>query len=764
MSKIKGLGLFLTLLLTGYLLTFPLTTNAQTENINTVNNVIIEDGFENISSLDENDKFYSEFGIITTKSDEVISGEQSLKLQTTDPAGTYTITLLTTERDVVEFSSKNSYRVSMKLRAYSFADLMIEVRYDWNSNSKESMPYEFGLHINENYVSRRPGWISLSDLIIYDEYFHMDDEGIITLGFTFTAEKEAVIELKGKTGDEAFGYLVIDDFKLEKLSRMEERFENIIGNFWDETAFWANAGGLVTDDEAINNTSLKYEFTDNDPQFNVALGGITTSKFEHALGEKHQIDFLIKGLPSAENFVLVLEGGGDYYEFNLNLEDGTYNNPGFVDVVVEDLDGYYHVSLVYIANENENYEIKFFGGGQLGEATGIVLDDFIITVEENKFYVTPILNNTFNKANSKDLLYQVTLENNDFTLKDEAGEVVSDSHYTFNNGLLTIKATSLDALKEGSYSYIIEGNNTEKTFTFNIIDTRPVVTESLDDYQASLKQHVNVKLNLKGFKLTKVLADDANLTSNDYTLNNDTLTIKNNFLETLETGLHTFTVVTSEGSATFDLNIVQGDEPVVENEKEFTKGKDNDVTFTVNIPLDDIKEIKLDDNALEDYTLEDNKLTIKSSYLMTLNKGSYEFTILTDYAQFTFTIEVKVEKPVVVGDQEKTFTKDETEDVTFNIDTKGLDIISITNDDTLLTTEDYTFDENVLTINSTYLNEFTDDINLVVKTEAGEVTLTINIETVENTKDGFNILYILIPVGILLVGTGTFFVIKRKGL
>lgn len=275
---------------------------------------------------------------------------------------------------------------------------------------------------------------------------------------------------------------------------------------------------------------------------------------------------------------------------------------------------------------------------------------------------------------------------------------------------------------------------------------------------------MNVKLNLKGFNLIKVLADDASLTSNDYTLNNDTLIIKNNFLKTLETGLHTFTIVTSEGSATFDLNVVEGNEPIIDNEKEFTKGIDNDVTFTVNIPLEDIKELKLDDHTLEDYTLEDNELTIKSSYLVTLNKGSYEFTIVTDYAQFTFTIEVKVQQPVVVGDTEKTFTKDESEDVKFNIDTKGLDIISITNDDTLLTTEDYTFVDNELTINSTYLNEFTDTINLVVTTEGGEITLTINIETVESTKDNFNILYILIPAGILLVGTGTFFVIKRKGL
>ncbi len=774
--KMKKVLISFVFVLFGSLFLFSMDVQAE----NTLEQLVVYDGFENMTDFSNNEKFYSEYGFITTDSEDVISGNQSLKLQTTFPQGTYTPTILNTELDTIDISGPNSYTVSMKIKVFSFQALMIEVRKDWDTNTKASMPYEFGLYIDENAntVSRRAGWIPLNELNTFNESYSMDENGVISLSFTFSSDENAVIEIKGQTGTEDYGYMIIDDFQLVKEPRMVETFENRSGDFWNSTAFWANVGNLTSDvNEAINGTSLKYEFTDNDPQFNVSIGGITDSQFTTVQGLDHTIEFSVKGLTGANNLTMTALGGGDYKEVNINLLDGSFTG-NFTNASVEKMSDYYRVTLPFTATASENYAFNFYGGGELGVQTGLVVDDFVISVAEDTILATPMVSSTYDMALQNELSYQVVIDNL-VEVKNHLDETMTD--YTFDQGVLTLSLAYLNTLSEGDYFVTLVSPTLEKELHFNVVDSHPEITSSYNtDYEQNLQQDLILTLDLKGYDFESISLDGTNLTTNDYELDENTMTLYGSYLKTLSLGDQIFTIATEIADVSFTLNMIEGRLPVENSTQSVDKGDINDVSFVLNVPTESILSVTLGETVLsnDSYTIDSNLLVMKSSYLDTLAIGTHDFTLNTSSGDFTFSIEISVSSPTIEGDASKSYDKNNGGDVSFTVDTKGLSITNIQVNETALSSENYTFTDGTLTIFSTYLSSKSEgDLTITLETLGGEIDLTINITdttsttTTEDittttnvegtTTEGNGYLYFIIPGAILAIGLVTLLYKKR---
>lgn len=691
-------------------------------------NVILSDGFEESTDFTEYDNYYSTQASIISDTD-VISGDNSLKIQTEYPADAWTGDLLSTDQ-TVQLVGGNSYRVTMKVKTNSIKDLMVEVRTGWGTNTKADMPYEFGLFVDEgnNTISRRPGWIPLDQLNPTRESYSIDTNGVITFSFEFVSQetKNAVILFKAHTGEEANASMIIDDMLIEKGPRMNEDFSKTTGDFWNSSIFWANSGAITTDvNEAINGTSLRYDYLDNSADYNVPLGGITSSKFTTALGKRHYVDFDIKPI-NATRFDFILNGDGMYKEALIDLVNGTIAG-SFDNMQITDMTTYYHVSFEFIASSNTTNEFAFFGGAPLNENGSIVLDNFSFIVEDTVTF-TPVLDLIYDKVEKSSLDYFVDIQSADLlSIRHEGNNLTSSTDYDFDSGKLVLKHNFLNTLDAGINSVIVNTNYGEYTLSFTIVDNTPVVNgNSYDEYSKSLALDLDITVDLKGYNFVNITQNSQVLDAANYTISDNTLTFKGSYLSTFNVGTHSFEINSEGGSTTFDIGIIEGIKPILSPDKSFVKGSDGSLTYTINVDYTTVTGVKLGEVLLDsdNYILIDGSLELKLDYLSTLPSGKHDFKLVTDTNEYPFSTEVIVEAPLILGEDFKIY---ENDSVIFNIDTKGIGIESITVNGVALEDSDYSFINNELTINNTYLSTSDQNLEFVVSTEGGSVTLKVRV-------------------------------------
>jgi len=619
---------------------------------------VINETFEEDTDFASNQRLFTDLSaFITTDTNQVISGNKSLIIGTTIAANTFTPVLLTTELDAVDLSSDNAYLITAKIDVTDFQRIMFEYRTGWDTNQNPDLLYELALEVDastSSVVRNHSGWLDPVTLNQATEYYSMDNN-ILSVSFVVLgADKPALIELKGQTNDNVNATLIVDDFTVQEVPRMTIDFENIQGNFWDETAIWFNSASLTNaEDEVIaGTTSIMTSFTDNIDGGNVVLGGIDMFNIPTLPNNRLFLDFDIS-LDNIDEFVLTATNSTDYKELVIGAANDTYNST-FENVVLTYHGNFIHVSLELATNE-ENYELVFYGGSPLGTEGTIVFDNFQFCYPDDTAHITRITEQDYDKSNQENRKYDTDILAADYT-SAQTGDValVLDVDYIVSDYHLELTNTFLDKLPIGENEIVVTTVHGEKVIKLFISDSRPVVSGDTS-YTISYKQNHDLTLSLKGEDLSSIKNGNVTLVENqDYVITDTSFYLCGTYLSTLTEGNHTFTFTTEKGSTEITIEFVEGNEVLPTIDYSFDQNNKTDLTINTNIPATMIVDLRINDSVIDasNYAVIDNELTLTQSYLETLSIGDNTITINLEDAGFTFVINViELELTCLVGQE-----------------------------------------------------------------------------------------------------------------
>ena len=160
----------------------------------------------------------------------------------------------------------------------------------------------------------------------------------------------------------------------------------------------------------------------------------------------------------------------------------------------------------------------------------------------------------------------------------------------------------------------------------------------------------------------------------------------------------------------------------------FVEGTSSDLNFTLSIGEDTVTSLKQGENTVAEdhWTVENSVLIVKADWLKTLEVGSYQFTLKTSSGkEMKFT--VVCYKSAKISPERAEYDWDNPSDVAFTIDLGGASLLGVKIGDTVLSTTQYNFSGNSLTIKSdAVLNACLDgDNECYITTSVGNLEFTI---------------------------------------
>lgn len=192
---------------------------------------------------------------------------------------------------------------------------------------------------------------------------------------------------------------------------------------------------------------------------------------------------------------------------------------------------------------------------------------------------------TFDKDHPENVVVDIDLKGEALTSIQFNNENLDDANYNIENGKLTVLATFLQPLSNGNYVLVVKTKDGSATLTITVKDAAsPEVTPNEATFDKTQAENVVVEVDLKGETLQSVKLDEDVLTSSDYELSGNTLTILVSYLQSLPVGTHTLVISTVGGTATVTLTVVDDSDPI------FVR-PDYDVEFYDNLDFHDYAEL-----------------------------------------------------------------------------------------------------------------------------------------------------------------------------
>lgn len=236
-------------------------------------------------------------------------------------------------------------------------------------------------------------------------------------------------------------------------------------------------------------------------------------------------------------------------------------------------------------------------------------------------------------------------------------------------------------------------------------DKAPVISSPEATFDAGIPNDVSFDVDMKSKKLLGISQGNSDLSAENYSYGDGTLTVKSAYLLTLEPSHYNFTLSTEGGEATFGITVtnskyLQIADAVLDlsvggnvmltldlkgNSLSFIKDKSNDVMLAMDVDF-----VYREDSFM--------LILYQAGYLGSLKVGSYVFTVATAKGSGDFTLNI-VEDNI-----------DETQliyilphvpgaNVSFTLSTNGFPLSEVTLGDTVLTEEvDYSFDGSKITV------------------------------------------------------------------
>jgi hypothetical protein len=709
--------------------------------------VFFEDFEDNDNVLEYDHLFTSHEAEIG--SDNAISGEKSLTTYVVNPPGQWVDTL-SIKKDFTQLSSANAFLVTGKIQTSNYQQMMVEVRKNYDGNTVDNMPYEFILTIDEtsNTIGRPcyNGWYNAcTTLPIHNEIYTIDPDGVISFAFEFVSDEPVVFSFRGVVKNTAeVAVMTFDDLSISEKPVMTEDFEVVVGNFWEATAFWANAGGIETDPAKIisGNQSLRYDIND------WVLGGITNTKFNPPQNVPIRLSFDVRA-DNGKVFLLATPWSPLYFEFQYDFETGILSSPGLTSAEAILQDGILHVEMEFtIPTSGDLQTFNFYGSKLDTEQPGsYVIDNIAFEVLEKAPIVIPEFNVGYAITKTPAMAYRTNLMAEDVLgVKDGEGIPLETTDYTVTDFGFAFDNAYLDALGANiGLSYTLETTYGEVPLTVDIYDVRPAVTPDALTYQKSLQQDVILDIDLVEHDFVSVELDDVVLDGSAYSFDGATMVIDAASFLALEDGAHTLTVTSKGGHTVVPVTIEAGLPAFDGSPYGYTAGSGTDLEVTTPLGGAQIDLVTIAGTPVpeESLTVSDGVLTFSSDFLDTLPAGLSTVTVdtVTEGVSFTFDIDVTVSGPTTGQDQvSHDVYPGSALDIT--VDLQGLPLGTVTLDGTDITAS-VTYDTGTLSLDPSVFDGLAlGTHDLVITTTGGSLPVTI---TLENTAGLNDVIDITVP-------------------
>lgn len=695
--------------------------------------ILYEEGFEVSDDLSTYDHLYTAHANEIT-SDGALSGNQSLSTFVVDAPGQWVDTL-SIKKDFTQIKGANAFEVRGMVKTSNYQQLMVEVRKNYDGNTVDNMPYEFIVQFDETAKTiSRPCWAgwynACTTLKLYNEEYDISNQGVITFKFEFSSNEPVIITFRGVIKNLAeVAVMTFDDIKVAEKPLATENFEYIKGNFWEDTAFWANAGGIETDPLKVisGSKSLRYDIQ------GWTLGGITNSKMVPPKEKLLRLSFDVRSI-NGKQFLLATPWSPLYFEYSYNFETNQLSHPGLSVASATMNNGILHAVMEFtIPASNDLQSFNFYGDLLNTSLPGsFIIDNFSLEVLEKQPMMIPVYQVGYAITKSPHMTYRTNIKANEWqNLKDSEGVIIDPSHYTVNDYLFSFDLEYLDGFEASmGNTFTVETTFGIKTLSLDIYDIRPSVTPANIVYNKALMQNVNVSVDLIDETLVDIKLNDADIT--DVTVVDDTVTFTLTYamLQGLVAGEYDLVVRSTGGTTYVPFNVVDGDAPFEASSYQYTKGSTANLVIPHHIDKDIIDGVYAGQTLLVEgtqYQLTETTLTLLSTYLNTLNADEYTISVKTKTAGISFDLIVNI--PAVApttGDTSLNYDIYSDTDFVVAIDLHSFVLTSITFNGTALT--EYTYTGGILTINESVFESITlGNKNLVVTTQGGTLTIVITV-------------------------------------
>ncbi|MDG0888977.1 hypothetical protein [Paracholeplasma manati] len=720
--------------------------------------VLFEEDFEVSDDLDTYDHLYTahanEIG-----SDGAISGTQSLTTFVVDAPGQWVDTL-SIKKDFTQIKGTNAFEVRAKVKTSNYQQLMVEVRKNYDGNAVSNMPYEFIVQFDETTKAiSRPCWAgwynACTTLNIFNEEFDMDAQGVITFKFEFSSNEPVIITFRGVIKNLAeVAVMTFDDIVVAEKPLATEDFDYIKGNFWEDTIFWANSGGIETDPTKVisGQKSLRYDIN------SWGLGGITNTKMVPPRDTVLRMSFDIRAT-NGKTFLLATPWSPLYFEFNYNFETNTLAHPGLSTASAVLDNGVLHASMEFTvpSGSADLQSFNFYGDKINTELPGsYVIDNFKLEVVNKTINVVPEYQVGYAITKSIGMSYLTNIKASEFVaLKDDQGVVIDPANYTVSDYEFSFKNSYLDTLEEGmGQVFVIETTVGNYTLNLDIYDIRPAVTPNEVSYTIALKQDLVFDVDLTDETLVDVKLNDVVIPNLDVV--DGKLVIKAATLESLSAGNHTLAVHSTGGVTYVTLAVVLGQAPFVTTPYTFNKGSATNLSIPHFMDLNIIEGLYLGNTKLTEaqFSVSETQLVLQASYLNSLEPTTHVFTVktMTAGAEFTFSVNIPLLAPTVTS---TTVNYDVATDDSLDIamDLRGFPITIVNFKGTNITA--WTYEGGMLSINQSVLAaETLGNKALIVTTAGGSITLNV---VISNSADVNEVIQITVVNANLEIQKGASF-------
>ena len=161
---------------------------------------------------------------------------------------------------------------------------------------------------------------------------------------------------------------------------------------------------------------------------------------------------------------------------------------------------------------------------------------------------TPVFNGgaVYDKTTNADYTVSVDLFEKEITEVRFDGTVLTGEEYSFADGVLTIRASVLQAKNAGKYILTVT-TVASRELELEIKDVAPVIS---GDYTIEKGGALNLTVDLGGKEILSIKAGELVLTESDYSYENGVLTINAEVLSELAEGEQTIALTTTGGSVT----------------------------------------------------------------------------------------------------------------------------------------------------------------------------------------------------------------------
>lgn len=692
--------------------------------------VIFEEDFEGSDDLSTYDHLY------TAHANEIsgegaLSGTQSLTTFVVDAPGQWVDTL-SIKKDFTNIKGTNAFEVRAKVKTSNYQQLMVEVRKNYDGNSVENMPYEFIVQFDETAKSiSRPCWAgwynACTTLNIFNEEFDMSNQGVITFKFEFSSNQPVTITFRGVIKNlSEVATMTFDDIMIAEKPIATEDFEYIKGNFWDDTAFWANSGGIETDPSKVisGSKSLRYDIA------GWALGGITNTKVVPPRDQALRMSFDVRSI-NGKQFMLAAPWSPLYFEFVYNFETNAFSHPGLSTASAVLENGILHASMEFtVPSGSADLQNFNFYGDLLNTALpgAFVIDNFKLEVIEKSIIMIPDYQVGYAITKSAQMHYLTNIKASEFvSLKDSTGNLIDAANYTVADYEFTFKNAYLDGLEEGQgKAFTIETTFGNFPFTLDIYDVRPGVSTNEINYNLTLKQDIVLSVDLGEETLIEVKMNNSVL--ENLAITDGKLTLKGLSLSALATGEHTLAIRSTGGVTYVKLTVTQGPEPFVTTPYPFEKGSTTDVSIPHYMDLSVVEGIYAGSVKLTEgvqYTVTETHLVLKASYLNTLDPNSHVFTVktLTAGVEFTFNVIIPLVAPTTGSFTiQYDVASGQALEIELDVHNFAITVVNYEGSNIL----GWTYSGGILSISaSTFTNERLGEKTLSITTPGGTLFLTV---------------------------------------